>query len=314
MNPEQQGPASAPESTNDSGGAAPTGPTDDPGHLGVPEKAIESEAAVEPLTTAEATVPLSVVPKIGIVVVSYNALSYANKMLASVRRTTGVDYEITVVDNASTVSTRLWWTLQKFAGRINRLALLDRNTFFAEGSNIGVEMSARDVTHYLLLNTDCEVLDPAWLSRLLAVHQEGATGLRLVSSGPWPRADGFCLLVDRDCWEDGLDESYQWWWAVTGFEARLLRQGRSVQAVRKYADVLVHHGGKSGDAFKKAKSARKDKAFIADWFSGHSVAVVERLPPADTGAPVSRTSTVDRLRGRVRRIRRAWGRWRAERA
>ena len=40
-------------------------------------------------------------PKVGIVVVSYNALAYARRMLASVRRTTGVDYEITVVDNRS---------------------------------------------------------------------------------------------------------------------------------------------------------------------------------------------------------------------
>lgn len=274
MNSEQSDPVVASASALDVGAAAPIKPTP----------------------------ALPAAPKVGIVVVSYNALSYARKMLASVRRTTGVDYEITVVDNASTLSTRLWWTLQKFVGRINRLALLDRNTFFAEGSNIGVAMTARDVTHYLLLNTDCEVLDPAWLTRLLAVHHEGATGLRLVSSGPWPRADGFCFLVDRHCWEGGLNESYQWWWAITGLEARLLRQGRSVQAVRKYADVLIHHGGKSGDAFKKARSARIGKVFIADWFAGHHVAVVERLPPGPKPRASAQVSIVVRIRRRLRRI------------
>jgi hypothetical protein len=216
--------------------------------------------------------------KVAIVVVSYNALRYARRMLGSVRRTTGVPYEIVVVDNHSRLPTRVFWTLQHFLGRIQRLALLDTNTFFAEGSNIGVALAPRDATHILLLNTDCEVLDPNWLRRLLAVHREGATGLRYVTSGAWPRADGFCLLIDRRCWEDGLDEDYQWWWSITGLEARLLRQGRSVQAVRDYADVLVHHGGKSGKAFRSAKSGNANPAVIAGWFEGRHVTVVERLP------------------------------------
>jgi len=216
--------------------------------------------------------------KIVIVVVSYNALGYARRMLRSVRRTVGVPYEIVVVDNHSRLRTRLYWTAQRFLGRINRLALLDRNTFFAEGTNIGVAMASRDATHVLLLNTDCEVLDPTWLQRLLAIHEEGATGLRYVTSGAWPRADGFCLLVDRHCWEDGLDEAYQWWWSVTGLEARLLRQGRSVQAVNDYSDVLVHHGGKSGKAFLAAKSGDASAQLIAGWFEGRHVKVVDRLP------------------------------------
>jgi glycosyltransferase involved in cell wall biosynthesis len=216
--------------------------------------------------------------KVAIVVVSYNALGYARKMLASVRRTTGVAYEIVVVDNASTLATRLFWTAQRFLGRINRLALLDRNTFFAEGNNIGVAMAARDATHILLLNTDCEVRDPNWLRRMLAVHREGATGLRYVTSGAWPRVDGFCLLVDRQSWGDGLDEAYQWWWSITGLEARLLRQGFSVQAVEHYKDAVVHHGGKSGKAFTAAKSADTSDELIAGWFEGRNVTVVERLP------------------------------------
>jgi hypothetical protein len=197
--------------------------------------------------------------KVAIVVVSYNATGYARRMLSGLRA-------------------RLYWTAQKLLGRINRLALLDRNTFFAEGSNVGVALAPRDATHVLLLNTDCEVLDPNWLRRMLEVHKEGATGLRYVTSGAWPRADGFCLLVDRHCWEDGLDEQYQWWWSITGLEARLLRQGLSVQAVRDYADILVHHGGKSGKAFKTAKSGDTSPEVIAGWFDGRQVTVVERLP------------------------------------
>src|SRR4051812_22927772 len=218
--------------------------------------------------------------KVAIVVVSYNALSYARKMLKSVRRTTGVDYEIVVVDNCSKLRTRSWWTLQRFLGRINRLALLDRNTFFANGCNIGVAMTPRETTHVLLLNTDCEVLDPAWLERMLSVHKPGATGLRYIKKGPWPRADGFCLLVDRELWGDGLDESYQWWWAVTAMQAKMLREGLSVQAVANFSDVLVHHRGKSGKAFTAAKSGRSDATYVASWFEGRHVTVIDRLPTA----------------------------------
>ncbi|MEW6224921.1 MAG: glycosyltransferase [Chloroflexota bacterium] len=216
--------------------------------------------------------------KIAIIVVSYNAPSYARRMMSSLRRTSGVEFEVVVVDNHSGLATRLFWTAQRFFGRINRLALLDTNTYFAEGNNIGVALAPRDATHLLLLNTDCEVLDPSWLRRLLAVHREGATGLRYVTSGAWPRADGFCLLVDRHCWGDGLDEDYQWWWSITGLEARLLRQGYSVQAVKEYGDVLVHHGGKSGKAFKAARSGDTSQDAIAGWFEGRHVAVVDRLP------------------------------------
>ena len=220
-------------------------------------------------------------PKVAIIVVSFNALSYARKMLSSVRDTRGVDYEIVVVDNNSGRRTKLFWTAMRFLGRINRLALLDRNTFFAEGCNIGVAMAPREATHVLLLNTDCEVKDPDWLSRMLAVHERGATGLRYITTGAWPRADGFCFLVDRDLWGTGLDEQFQWWWSVTGLEARLLLDGHQVTAVRDYEDVVVHHWGKSGKAFKKARSGDASRETVAGWFDGHQVRVVERLPPAD---------------------------------
>ena len=79
---------------------------------------------------------------------------------------------------------------------------------------------------------------------------------------------------------DGLNESYQWWWAVTHLEARLLTAGHTVQAVRNYDDILVHHGGKSGKAFKKARSGDTSNKLISSWFEGHHVTVVDRLPPA----------------------------------
>ena len=219
-------------------------------------------------------------PKVAIVVVSYNALAYARKMLATVRTTRGVPYEIVVVDNNSKRKTKVFWTAMRLLGRINRLALLDRNTFFAEGCNIGVAMSPRDATHVLLLNTDCEIKDPDWLARMLAAHERGATGLRYITTGAWPRADGFCLLLDRDVWGQGLDETFQWWWSVTGLEARLLREGLTVTAVKDYEQVVLHHWGKSGKAFKNARSGDAKAATVRGWFEGHHVRVLNELPPA----------------------------------
>jgi hypothetical protein len=47
----------------------------------------------------DVTTPSSASVKVVIVVVGYNATSYARKMLRSVHRTRGVPYEIVVVDN-----------------------------------------------------------------------------------------------------------------------------------------------------------------------------------------------------------------------
>ena len=70
--------------------------------------------------------------KIAIVVVSYNALSYARRMLRSVRRTTDVAFEIIVVDNASTDGSA---DLVAETFPHARLTRLDRNTGFGAAVN-----------------------------------------------------------------------------------------------------------------------------------------------------------------------------------
>lgn len=216
---------------------------------------------------------------VAIVVVGYNALTYSYKMLRSMRRTVDASYELIVVDNNSRSATRLLWVLAKWTRQIDRLALLGENTFFAEGNNIGVALSSRRATHVLLLNSDTEVVDPRWLRRMLDAHERGALGLGYAQTGPWPRADGFALLVDKDLYEaqGGLDEAYQWWWGVTGLEAKLLTSGYQVAAVADYSDVMLHAAGKSGKSFKKAKSGDHDADLVRSWFAGKPVKVIERL-------------------------------------
>ena len=192
-------------------------------------------------------------------------------------------YEIVVVDNGAGSARASTGRAQRFLGRINRLALLDTNTYFAEGNNIGVAMAPRDATHVLLLNTDCEVARPALAppharGPLRRRHRPSVRDQRVRGRGP----TGSACSVDRDSWEDGLDEAYQWWWSVTALEARLLRQG-TVGPGR--AGVRGRRGPprrQEREGFQvDAKSGDTGDDVIRGWFDGRHVTVVERLPPAD---------------------------------
>ena len=179
-------------------------------------------------------------PTVSLVVVTHNALHYILRLLRSLPRTRGVAYELVVVDNRSRQVTRALLAVCALLGRIQRLSLLDRNTLFAPGNNIGAAATSRSSSYVLLLNSDVEVRDPDWLRRLLALHRRGATSFGFVDGDPIPRADGYCLLVDRDLMlEHGLDEEFEWSWSITKLQAQLLAAGHRVQAVREHDHLLL---------------------------------------------------------------------------
>lgn len=215
-------------------------------------------------------------PIVSILVVSYNAPLSILRLVRSLRTTSGVDYELVFVDNRSRGATR--WLLHILAARrlINRLTLLDRNTLFAGGVNTALRVSDPRSTYVLLLNPDIEITSSQWLARMLEIHQPGATSLGYVDGAPWPRADGYCLLVDRELFA-GLSPEFRWWWAVTKLQADLLRAGHTVQAVREHADLLIHEGGASGRPPRRAKGMDTTADTIRSWFEGRRVSVIERL-------------------------------------
>jgi GT2 family glycosyltransferase len=218
-------------------------------------------------------------PLVSLVVVTHNAFRYVRRLLRSLPRTRGVAYELVVVDNRSRQALRAYLALQVLRGRIQRLCLLERNALFAEANNIGVAAASRSARHVVLLNSDTEVRHPDWLRRLLELHERGATSYGFVPTGPVPRADGYCLLVDRDLYlTHGLDEDFQWFWSVTKLQGELLRGGFTVRAVRDHDHLLFHFGGgSSGKAVtRQAKGMRVKRDQVAAWFEGHSVDVIER--------------------------------------
>jgi glycosyltransferase involved in cell wall biosynthesis len=221
-------------------------------------------------SSTSARSPLAPAPEVSIVVVTRNALRYCIRLFRSLPRTTDVGYEVVVVDNRSRPPTRLLLIVLALLRRINRLCLLDRNTLFAEGNNVGVSAASRESRLVLLLNSDVEIRDPRWLRRLIDAHRRGATALGFVEGNPIDRVDGYCFLVDRDLYlAQGLDETHQWWWGITRLQANLLRAGHEVRGLAEHDQLLVHFGGKSGRAYKKAGGMDVSEQEVIGWFGDH---------------------------------------------
>jgi GT2 family glycosyltransferase len=119
---------------------------------------------------------------VAVTIVTYNSRRYIGACLEAVLRQTGVAFEVVVVDNASTDSTRE--ILERFAGRI-RVIYNGRNVGFAAGQNQAIAASTGDWV--LALNPDV-LVRPGFLSRLVEAgeidDQVGTVCGKLLSIGP----------------------------------------------------------------------------------------------------------------------------------
>lgn len=96
-------------------------------------------------------------PRVSVVVVTYNARPFLEGLVGSLQRQTFRDFEIVFVDNASSDG-----TADLLPGRILRM---DRNLGFAAGCNAGVRAARAPLV--FLLNQDT-VLDPRCLEELVS--------------------------------------------------------------------------------------------------------------------------------------------------
>lgn len=238
--------------------------------------------------------------RVSVLMLTHNAPRYVELAIRTVNEFThDVKYELVVVDNASDGATRLVLARLRREGLIHRMVLLDYNSFFAEGNNIAAQYAAHDSTHLLLLNSDVQITDPRWLSRLLTIHKQGITTYGIVEHPL--RVDGYCLLVDAPLYrEHKLDEAHQFFWAVTKFQAKLLSQGYSVQGYAEHERYLHHFGGKSGKDFKSAKGLILPPDEIAALFNGRTIQVLDARP--DGSHPMPPQSLWHRGMARVQRI------------
>ena len=144
------------------------------------------------------------VGKVSIIILTYNNLEYTQMCLRSIfEKTNSPDYEIIVVDNASTDETPVF--LEKLANEHPnvRLILNKVNEGFPRGNNIGA-MGA--LGEYLVFLNNDVVVTKGWLSGLLRHLEDPSVGM----VGPVTNASGNASRIPVDYQSlDGLEEFAQ---------------------------------------------------------------------------------------------------------
>ncbi len=126
---------------------------------------------------------MSSVPKVTLIILTWNALAYTRRCLATLRDHTDLSVnEVIVVDNGSTDGTvRFLETLDWI-----RLIKNRRNLGFVKGNNVGISASDPN-SDVILLNNDIEIYQRGWLEKLQAAAYSdgriGVAGCRLVQPG-----------------------------------------------------------------------------------------------------------------------------------
>lgn len=221
--------------------------------------------------------------KISILMLSYNAPYYVFKSIKDVHKSkkASQNLELIVLDNASKFPTRFILKILKKLGFIDKLVLNPQNDFFARGNNLASQYASEDTTHYLLLNSDIKITDINCFNRLSSLHPKegGISSFGAVLSEP-KRADGYCMLIDKDIYDKfGLDEDFEWWWSVTKLQSQVLKDGFKIIAVRNHEEYIHHYGGKSGKGFEDAKGMNTDIETVKGWFKdkNESVQIISQL-------------------------------------
>ncbi len=209
---------------------------------------------------------------VSIIILTYNAPKYVRETietLNNVTRPAVLDRcEIIIWDNNSNDETKELLISLKEQGYIDKLHFSEENLLFAGGNNEATKLADSSSKYYLLLNSDIRVVDSQWLSFLLKAVENGKYSGASYGFCKRPnRCDGYCFLVKRELYDKfQLDTAFQWWWGITKMQAQILHDGHSLLAYRCHNHLLMHYGGKSGDAYKNAKGMDIDIRDVVQWF------------------------------------------------
>ena len=120
-------------------------------------------------------------PKACIVILNWNGLDDTIECLESLKKITFPNYEVVVVDNASS-GNDVQVIREKYADYIHVIAN-DKNYGFSEGNNIGMRYALEKQSEYVLLLNNDTVVDPNFLTELVNVAEEdrmvGIAGAKL---------------------------------------------------------------------------------------------------------------------------------------
>lgn len=217
--------------------------------------------------------------KVSILMLTYNAPWYVYKSITTLKKTENVDYELIIVDNNSNIITRKILKLLYKKGYIDKIFFNDKNSLFAEGNNIASRMVDSSSKYLLLLNSDIKIIDKKWLMNLINIHPKngGISAFGAVLSEP-KRADGYCMLIDKDLYiKYKLDKEYQWWWSVTKLESNILNENKEIIAVVNHESQIHHYGGASGKGYKDAKGMDINIEEVKKWFKFGEVKFINKI-------------------------------------
>lgn len=215
---------------------------------------------------------------VSIIILSYNAKVFTRHTIKTLQKTQSVEFETIVLDNGSSAASVRMLKRLKAQGAIDKLILLDENTFFAKGNNRAFEACDPSSKAIVLLNSDVEIRDREWLTHLMNIHQKGSTSFGLCDNEPHIRGDGYCIMIDRDLYDRfRLDEQFEWWWSITKLQAEILNAGYAVTAVKNHESLLHHYGGMSGSDWVNAAGMNVEGNEVKRWFKAGKVNVIDKI-------------------------------------
>lgn len=190
--------------------------------------------------------------KVSIIIVTFNALDYVKKCLASVLANTRPMHEIIVVDNASDPPTRDYLVNLATSQPI-KLILNQTNRLWSPGCNDGLRAAAEDAPFCLLLNSDTEIFRPDWLAVMQApMHQYANVFISGIQHNFLPlkpfygAIDGCCFLMQKSLIDEigYLTEEYPWNGAGFIFSAKAWSRGHYYYHIDN-PSLMVHYGKRS---------------------------------------------------------------------
>lgn len=146
-------------------------------------------------------------PKVSVVVVNYNGKKYLNACFSSLENQTYHDFEVILVDNASTDS-----SVEYVKAHFSSVRVIEnpKNYGFAKGNNIGIREANGDLI--ATLNNDTEVT-PGWVEELIrSLNSDENVGMcaskmLFMKNRKMINSTGICISRSGACWDRGMFES-----------------------------------------------------------------------------------------------------------
>jgi glycosyltransferase involved in cell wall biosynthesis len=238
-----------------------------------------------------------VIPRVSIIILNYNSPEIIDVCLRTLPITTGVDYEVVVVDNGSEPNVVDELRSHQAAGRITTLVCEPENHFFSEGNNIGVRHSNSASEYILLLNSDVGFLREDWLIKQIAWMEGTVTykpsiwgahptrpsvGPRDIVSIGWShdasvepshaRPEGWCCMIRRSLWRD-MSPDLPWHGGFEEMIGSVIRDGAKCGVLSQYAKYLIHREGGSGQSMIGPVNRRQPN--MATFFGGLDIETLD---------------------------------------